>query len=175
MHPATRLQRTTRRGFATVVVASLTVGAVLATTGVAAARADSAKVPTACALFTPEIAATALGGPVNPPEAKKPSAKITVCKYVRADGQGFGTVEVGPWSFVHILGKSTKIKGIGDQAQGSPAEGVSVRRGANGFHVNLALQVGSFDGQQATDLEAAQLAAATAAAKQMAASFGKKR
>ena len=133
-----------------------------------------ASLPTACSLFTPAIAAAALGGPVNAPVATKPNPRETICKYTRTDGFGFGTVSVGPWIAVSIPGSSTKIKGIGDEAQGEDPFGVSVRKGSNGFNVDLALATGDFSGQAATDQSAADIAAATTVAKQLAANFGKK-
>ncbi len=51
---------------------------------------------------------------------------------------------------------------------------MSVRKGSNGFNVSLALAVGDFNGQAATDQSAANIAAATTVAKQLAATFGKK-
>lgn len=134
----------------------------------------AAAVPTACALFTPQIAATALGGPVGAPVATKPNPKETICKYTRTDGSAFGDVSVGPWTYVQIPGSSTKIKGIGDEAQGEDPFGVSVRKGSNGFNVSLAVAVGDFSGQAATDQSTANIAAATATAKQLVVNFGKK-
>jgi len=51
---------------------------------------------------------------------------------------------------------------------------VSVRKGSNGFNVSLAVAVGDFSGQAATDQSAANIAAATKVAKQFVATFGKK-
>jgi hypothetical protein len=135
----------------------------------------AASVPKACDLFTPAIAAAALGGPVGPPKATKPNPKETICKYTRTDNSAFGSVSVGPWSYVQIPGSSTKIKGIGDQAQGMDPFGVSVRKGSNGFNVDLAVAVGDFSGQAATDQSAANIAAATTVAKQLVVTFGKKK
>jgi len=84
-------------------------------------------------------------------------------------------VSVGPWSIVQIPGKSTKIAGIGDQAQGEDPFGVSVRKGSNGFNVDLALAAGDFTGQAATDQATANIAAATGVAKQLVVTFGKKK
>ena len=130
--------------------------------------------PKACALFTPDLATAALGGPVNAPVATHPSPPITLCKYTRTDGSAFGDVEVGPWEFVQIPGSSTKIKGLGDQAEGMDPFGVSVRKGSNGFNVSLALAVGTFNGQAATDQAAANIAAETAVAKQLLANLARK-
>jgi hypothetical protein len=130
--------------------------------------------PKACALFTSDIAAAALGGPVNPPKATQPNPKETICKYVRTDGSAFGTASVGLWIIIQIPGKSTKIKGLGDQAQAEDPFGVSVRKGSNGFNVSLAVAGDDFSGQAATDQSAANVAAATTAAKQLVVTFGKK-
>ncbi|HSO97040.1 MAG TPA: hypothetical protein VLV81_13490 [Acidimicrobiia bacterium] len=142
--------------------------------GIPSTRAAAA-LPKACDLFTPAIAAAALGGPVNPPTATKPNPKETICKYTRTDGSAFGSVSVGPWTVVQIPGKSTKIPGVGDQAQGEDPFGVSVRKGSNGFNVDLALAVGDFSGQAATDQSTANINAATTVAKQLVGDFGKKK
>jgi hypothetical protein len=134
----------------------------------------AASLPKACALFTPAIAAAALGGPVGPPTATKPNPKETICKYTRTDNTAFGSVSVGPWIIIQIPGKSTKIPGIGDQAQGMDPFGVSVRKGSNGFNVDLALAVGDFTGPAADQQSAANIAAATNVAKQLVVNFGKK-
>ena len=164
----------------TLAVATAVVTAVGITTagasvgaGTASTRA-AASVPKACDLFTSPIAAAALGGPVSPPKATKPNPKETICKYTRTDGSAFGTVSVGPWSYVQIPGTSTKIAGIGDQAQGQDPFGVSVRKGSNGFNVDLAVAVGDFSGQAATDQSTANINAATNVAKQLVVNFGKK-
>ncbi len=125
-------------------------------------------------MFTSDIAAAALGGPVGPPKATQPNPKETICKYTRTDSTAFGTVSVGSWDIIQIPGHSTKIKGIGDQAQGEDPFGVSVRKGSNGFNVSLALAAGDFTGQAATDQSAANIAAATNVAKQLVTNFGKK-
>ena len=162
-----------------MVVITATVGIGLGATGVGASVIPStraaAALPKACDLFTPAIAAAALGGPVNPPTATKPNPKQTICKYTRTDGSAFGTVSVGPWTYVQIPGTSTKIKGIGDQAQGEDPFGVSVRKGSNGFNVDLAVAVGDFSGQAATYQSTANINAATTVAKQLVVNFGKKK
>jgi hypothetical protein len=159
---------------ATTVVIGMGTGAGASVGTATSTKTAAAALPTACALFTPDLAAAALGGPVGAPVATKPNPKETICKYTRSDGSGFGDVSVGPWTIVEIPGSSTKIKGIGDQAQGQDPFGVSVRKGSNGFNVSLALAVGDFNGQAADAQSAANIAAATAVAKQLVVKFAKK-
>jgi hypothetical protein len=160
------------------LVVALTLGVLGSSIGTAGAAGvpalrSAASLPKACAQFTPDVATAALGGPVNPPVPTHPSPKITLCKYTRADGSAFGDVEVGPWEFVQIPGTSQKIKGIGDEAEGTDPFGVSVRKGSNGFNVSLSLTVGEFSGQAATDQSTANIAAATAIAKQLNANLSR--
>jgi hypothetical protein len=168
------MRRLWTTALATAVVIGVGTSAAGASTG---ARTPStraaASVPKACDLFTPAIAAAALGGPVDPPTATKPNPNETICKYTRTDKSAFGTVSVGTWFVVQIPGKSTKIRGIGDQAQGQDPFGVSVRKGSNGFNVDLAVAVGDFSGQAATDQSTANINAATTVAKQLVVNFGK--
>jgi hypothetical protein len=168
------MRRLWTAAIATTVVISVGISAAGASvsTRTPSTRA-AASLPKACALFTPAIAAAALGGPVGPPTATKPNPKETICKYTRTDKSAFGTVSVGPWIIVQIPGTSTKIPGIGDQAQGQDPFGVSVRKGSNGFNVDLAVAVGDFSGQAATDQSTANINAATNVAKQLVANFGK--
>src|SRR5260370_20571107 len=70
--------------------------------------------PKACALFTSDLAASALGGPVNPATQTQPNPRETICKYTRSDGMGFGNTQVGSWTVIKPLSKRTKIPGIGD-------------------------------------------------------------
>jgi hypothetical protein len=158
-----------RRVLCSSLVGVLAVGMTAVVSSPASARVAS--LPKACAFFTQEAAAVALGGPVNPGVLKKPNPRMTICKYTRTDGKGFGDVEVGPWEFVKPLGKTTKIKGLGAHAEGEDPFGVAVKKGDNGFNVNLSLQVGDFNGQAATDQAAANIAAETAAAKLLVPKF----
>lgn len=160
-----------------VTVIAVAVSTVLALpSGASTVSRVAAGLPKACTLFTPALAAAALGGPVGPPVATKPNPHETICKYTRTDGFGFGTVEVGPWAFVQPPGGGAKIKGLGDEAVGMDPFGVSVRKGSNGFNVDLALAVGDFSGAAADQQAAANIAADTALAKQLLPAFtGKKK
>lgn len=173
-HERDDMRRLWTAALATAVVIGVGTSAAGASAG---ARTSStraaASVPKACDLFTSPIAAAALGGPVDPPTATKPNPKETICKYTRTDKSAFGSVSVGPWIIVQIPGKSAKIPGIGDQAQGKDPFGVSVRKGSNGFNVDLALAAGDFTGQAATDQATANINAATNVAKQLVVNFGK--
>ena len=109
---------------------------------------------------------------MGPPVATQPNPHETICKYTRTDGSAFGSVEVGPWTFIQPPGGGTKIKGIGDEAVGMDPFGVSVRKGSNGFNANLSVAVGDFSGAAADQQSAANIAAATALAKQLVVTFG---
>jgi hypothetical protein len=169
-----------RRSWTTTLTAAVLIGMGASSLGASASAETTstraaASLPKACALFTPAIAAAALGGPVGPPVATKPNPRETICKYTRTDMSAFGSVSVGPWLIVQIPGTSTKIPGIGDQAQGQDPFGVSVRKGSNGFNVDLALAVGDFTGPAADQQSAANIAGATTVAKQLVVNFGKKK
>lgn len=137
-----------------------------------ASGSGSTSVKAACELFTAEMAAAALGGPVNPGVQTQPNPKQTVCKYTRTDGAAFGNVSSGTWSVIdnQSLG-ATPIPGLGDEAYGKDPFGISVRKGSNGFNVNLTMAVGDFTGTAAEAQAAANMAANQAAAQQILANW----
>jgi hypothetical protein len=173
------MRRVARRSFGAGLVAAV---AGLSVAGVAPATAlVSAKTPKACDLLTPQVAAQALGGPVNPPVATKPNPHTTICKYTRTDGQAFGHIQVSDWSFLNTFGgvqqeKKGKIPGVGDQAYDLGSTfGVAVKKGSVGFIVNLSLGVGEFTGAAADQLAASETQADISTAKVLVASLGAKK
>jgi hypothetical protein len=141
--------------------------------GVSGASVARKAFPKACALFTPDVATAALGGAVNPGTQTQPNPNETICKYTRADGQGFGDVEAGTWTVIQPL-SGTKVPGLGDQAINDNGLGLAVKKGSNGFTVSLSLAVGDFSGAQADQLQAAELNAEIATARVLLVKLGAK-
>lgn len=154
-----------------VALAAISGSSVAAVGGSAGAAVASKAFPKACALFSSDIATSALGGPVNPGTQTQPNPRETICKYARADGMGFGDVEAGSWTVIQPL-SGTKVPGLGDQAINDSGIGLSVRKGSNGFTVSLSLAVGEFSGAAADQLTAAELSAEMTTARQLLAKLG---
>jgi hypothetical protein len=166
-----------KRALVVIVVLGASAGTAAGPAGAATPqRAGARGLPKACALFTADIAAAALGRPVGPPLAQQPSPKETFCTYRSTDGTGArAMVVVAPWRpFIQVPGISLgqKISGIGDEAEGSGPGGVKVRKGSNGFIVTLTLPI---DPTLSSEQDfAAELAADIAVAKQLVVNFGAK-
>ncbi|HEV2309011.1 MAG TPA: hypothetical protein VGU73_00695 [Acidimicrobiia bacterium] len=162
--------RNLRRGVVAGAVALMVAASGVAVSGASVA---SKAFPKACALFSPDIATTALGGAVDPATQTQPNPHETICKYTRSDQMGFGDTQVGTWQVIQPL-SGTKVAGLGTTAINDNGIGLAVKVGSNGFDVDLSLAVGDFSGAQADQLQAAELAAEIATAKTMLAKLGVK-
>jgi hypothetical protein len=112
--------------------------------------------PNACKVLTPEIANSIIGTSKVTRKAQ-PNPSMTQCVYTGKSG-GSISILVGDWGPINEFGapgagfKSTKVKGIGDEAYVS-SSGLVARKGDFGINVTGFPQAGSFNGAAATNAE----------------------
>jgi hypothetical protein len=120
--------------------------------GSGASASSGGGTPNACTVLSPALAKSTLSAPVHRTIKAQPNPHETHCQYQSTTGAV--DVMVGDWTFINLTGAGSaadpakSVSGIGDQAYITTTDLV-VRKGNQGFDLDITPMAGSFSGAAA--------------------------